>query len=89
MHKHMDITVSGKVQGVGFRYHARATAQDLVLSGFAENQPDGTVKIEVEGEEENLQNFLAWCKEGPDSALVTEIKHAEGPLQNYTDFSIG
>ncbi len=43
-------TVSGRVQGVGFRYRARYAAGQLGLTGWVENEPDGTVTLEVQGD---------------------------------------
>ncbi len=86
--KHLKIRVFGKVQGVWFRQNALEEAKELGLAGKVENLSDGSVDIEAEGDEENLQKFLDWCKEGPEHAVVEEITHHEGEPQNYQDFSI-
>lgn len=86
--KHYKISVSGKVQGVWFRQSTMEKAKELGLSGKVENLSDGTVKIEVEGVEENLQKLLDWCREGPEHAAVEDVKFIEGDLKNYQDFSI-
>lgn len=49
----------GKVQGVGFRYEATQIAQQLALTGFAQNRPSGAVEIEVQGEAEGVRDFVA------------------------------
>ena len=69
------ITVTGKVQGVFFRDTARQVATELGLTGFARNEADGSVYIEVEGDETGLREFLKWCHEGPELATVTEVEH--------------
>src|SRR4030065_184868 len=58
MTPHLDITISGFVQGVSFRYYAAAKAKNLKLTGYVQNQPDGTVSIEAQGDPNALQDFL-------------------------------
>ncbi len=72
--KHLKIIVSGTVQDVSFRSCARRKAEELGVHGFARNEPDGTVYIEVEGPGEKLQKFLMWCHEGPQNAEVQSIR---------------
>ncbi|MEX2014395.1 MAG: acylphosphatase [Candidatus Saccharimonadales bacterium] len=86
--KHFSIKVSGRVQGVWFRQSTLEKARELGLSGTVENLPDGTVKIEAEGGEEDLQELLNWCSEGPKHAGVENVVYVEGILKNYKDFSI-
>lgn len=86
--KHFRINVSGKVQGVWFRQSTLEKAQALGLAGTVENLPDGTVTIEAEGSEENLQKLLDWCREGPEHASVEDISYTESELENYKGFSI-
>lgn len=88
MIQHLNITISGMVHGVTFRYSAKGEADKLGITGFAKNQPDGTVYIEAEGEEKELEVFLAWCHQGPNFAKVKEVKLNSGDLQNFTKFSI-
>lgn len=88
MKKHLNIAIRGKVQGVWYRGSARQQAQGLSLSGYVENRPDGSVYAEVEGEEENLNAFLAWCRRGPELARVDSLDIAEGPCQGFTCFEI-
>ncbi len=58
MIKRFRIRFYGRVQGVGFRYTARYTAQSLELSGMVENEFDGTVLCEVQGEQTAVDKFL-------------------------------
>lgn len=74
--KRLRISVSGRVQGVFFRASARREARRLGLTGFAHNEPDGSVLIEVQGGEEPLEEYLAWVHEGPASAIVEKVKEA-------------
>lgn len=86
--KHYKIRVFGKVQGVWFRQSALEKARELGLSGKVENLPDGSVDIEAEGSEENLQKLLDWCREGPEHASVEDISYTEAELEDYKGFSV-
>lgn len=86
--KHLDITVTGKVQGVFFRKYTQAKAQELGLKGTVKNLPDGSVHIEAEGTEEQLGKLVDWCDEGSPNASVEDVQVTEGELKNYPDFSI-
>lgn len=87
MIKHLNIKIYGQVQGVFFRISAKQEAEKLGIVGFAKNEPDGTVHIEAEGEKENLDKFLEWCKDGPDAAKVKKLIVTEGLIKNFSDFS--
>jgi acylphosphatase len=86
MTKHYNIRVNGRVQGVWFRAGAQHKAQELGLTGFARNEKDGSVYIEAEGPEEQLQEFLDWCEEGTMAAKVESRDWEEGPYQGYERF---
>ena len=86
--KHFNITVSGYVQGVGFRYSTLKKAQQLQIKGFVRNMPDGNVYIEAEGEIPNIYNFIRWCYNGPPFSRVTNVDSVEGELQNFVSFQI-
>jgi acylphosphatase len=68
-----DALVSGRVQGVGFRYSACREAQALGLSGWIRNTDDGEVEVHAEGERSSLDSFAAWLHEGPPGAFVTSV----------------
>ncbi len=88
MFRHYNIRVRGKVQGVSYRFNAQAKAHQLDLTGFAKNLPDDSVYIEVEGLEENINKFIAWCYTGPRLATVTEVKAEESELIGYQTFEV-
>ncbi len=75
----MRIVVRGRVQGVGFRYATVTAARRLGLVGWARNAPDGSVEILAEGEATAVGKLLAWCRQGPPSARVASVHHAEEP----------
>lgn len=88
MIKHLNIKIYGKVQGVFFRAAAQEQARSLGVSGFAKNMPDGSVYIEVEGEESTLEQFLNWCRKGPPVAIVEKIATSQSQLKNFSEFLI-
>ena len=67
------IVVKGRVQGVWYRGSAQSRASELGLAGWARNCPDGTVEIHAEGNRENLDKFVEWCRKGPPAADVTGL----------------
>ncbi len=70
----MHLIVSGRVQGVGFRFSAYDQAKDLALAGWVRNLAGGEVEIVAEGQRENLQMLAAWAHLGPTSAHVTQVR---------------
>ena len=84
--KHINIIVIGRVQGVGFRNAAKRQARLLGINGFVKNNYDGSVYMEVEGNDRELEEFIKWCWEGPTFAQVDEVKIIEGPLKNLSSF---
>lgn len=86
--KCVTIIITGNVQGVFFRASAKEAAEQLNIKGFAQNQPDGSVYIEAEGEEDLLTQFIDWCKHGPPRAQVTGVDVQEGAVRNFERFEI-
>jgi len=82
------IKVLGKVQGVGFRFYTNKKAKELGLHGFVKNMRDGSVYIEVEGEEGKLDEFIIWVNHGPEWARVDEVIIQSKPLENFVDFVV-
>jgi acylphosphatase len=69
--------ISGRVQGVGFRFFAEAVASREGLHGWVRNLPDGRVEIMVEGEAEGVDRFEAKMWHGPPAARVTDVRVEE------------
>ena len=67
------ITVHGRVQGVWFRAGTKEKAEELGLTGWVMNRPNGTVEIHAQGEKSQLENFIAWCRQGTPAAKVTSL----------------
>ncbi|MCL5008783.1 MAG: acylphosphatase [Patescibacteria group bacterium] len=74
MEKTLTIKVTGRVQGVGFRWCAYEQFVDLGLTGKAENGRDGSVEITASGEEAALQKLVEWCHLGPKGARVNRVE---------------
>jgi len=85
---HRSIRIFGRVQGVGFRFQAKQQADTLGISGFVRNEDDGSVSIEAEGEEEQMEQFIEWCRRGPRYARVEKVDIEEGIVKNYNMFQI-
>jgi acylphosphatase len=69
--------VSGRVQGVGFRYFTQAIAERERIAGWARNLPDGRVEIEAEGDAEAMTRFEARIRTGPSGARVEQVDIAD------------
>lgn len=68
------VIVSGRVQGVWFRESTRRTAEELGLSGWVRNLPDGRVEAEFEGSRDAVEQALAFVREGPEHARVDDVE---------------
>lgn len=82
------IQVFGKVQGVFYRASTKTEADNLGLSGWVRNEPDGTVLIEVEGAEDKIETFVEWCKKGPQFANVTSVSVEEIDVEGMEGFEV-
>lgn len=67
-------TVSGQVQGVGFRYSALAQARRLGLTGWIGNRADGVVEGLASGAQDKLEQFRTWLQRGPPAARVQRVE---------------
>lgn len=85
---HKNIRLSGRVQGVGFRYSARSMAGFYGVRGFVRNLPNGDVYLEAEGAPEVLEEFVKWCKQGPPRAKVTFMDVYAGEVVGFEEFLI-
>jgi len=88
MKKNLSITITGMVQHVGFRFYATQAAYKYLISGTIHNSEYNKVIIDAEGEEENLDQFVLWCKRGSPGSRVMDIIIEEGQLKNYRGFKV-
>ena len=68
------MTISGDVQGVGFRYATIGRARSRDVVGWVRNNPDGTVGAVFEGQPEAVDALVAWCRRGPPGARVDDVR---------------
>jgi acylphosphatase len=81
----MHLIIEGRVQGVWFRDSTRHTANRLGVYGWVKNRPDKTVEVVVEGLEEKVEEFVAWCHEGPPAARVAQVHETREVWQGEFD----
>jgi acylphosphatase len=67
------VIVKGNVQGVNFRYYTQREAEKYRVTGWVRNLPDGSVAALFEGEEEDVEVLIQWCRQGPPAARVKEL----------------
>ncbi|HUS86326.1 MAG TPA: acylphosphatase [Bacteroidales bacterium] len=82
------ILVTGRVQGVGFRWSAAREARNRGIKGFVKNLSNGSVYIEAEGSGKQLNAYVEWCKKGPGISFVESVNTEALTPVNYTDFRI-
>jgi acylphosphatase len=75
------LVVSGRVQGVGFRYSTQRQATRLGLCGWVRNTDDGKVEIMAEGPLSAVDALEAWCRHGPPGARVTSVVTTDLPVR--------
>ncbi|MFA6296338.1 MAG: acylphosphatase [Patescibacteria group bacterium] len=89
MYKRLELIISGKVQGIFFRQFVKENAVHLNLKGSVENRTDGTVKVIVEGEENNLEKLIELCEIGPKQAFIENIEISwSEPTNEFKEFII-
>ena len=80
--------VTGRVQGVGYRYFVLREAERLGVAGFARNLPDGSVEVVAEGAEEVLGQLEARLRAGPSFASVAAVDRSPVPARGDAGFHI-
>ena len=83
------VIVTGRVQGVSYRAAAASEARRIGVVGWVRNRDDGSVELEVEGDDDKVAALLAWCENGPPMARVTNVAVEErSPTRTETAFAI-
>jgi acylphosphatase len=83
------LRIEGRVQGVYFRASTVSEARKLRLTGWVRNSPDGSVEAVAEGEQAQIEELIAWCRQGPPGARVTLVDvRYESSLGEFSGFSI-
>ncbi len=84
----VQVRVTGRVQGVSFRWYTREQAVSLGVAGWVRNEPDGTVLLHAEGDEEAVRALVEWCREGPGMARVHDVAVMDVAECGATSFDI-
>jgi acylphosphatase len=82
------LLIKGVVQGVNFRYYTRREALRCGITGWVSNLPDGSVAAVFEGNEEDVETMVQWCRRGPSSAqvmqLIVQPEEYRGEFQSFS-----
>ncbi len=78
----LHLFVTGRVQGVGFRYFIQREAVRLGLTGWVRNVPDGRVEVDAHGERERLDDLLRAARRGPQLSHVTDVAAEWGSVES-------
>ena len=82
------VMIQGRVQGVGFRYSCCDEAIERNLAGWVRNTYDGAVEALFEGEKDDVDDMIAWCRRGPVSADVSSVEvdwqQPSGKLKSFS-----
>jgi acylphosphatase len=80
------LQISGRVQGVGFRYSMQREAARLGLAGWVRNRRDGSVEALVQGDEAGVATLTEWARRGPAGAHVVELRVASAAADTFVGF---
>ncbi len=80
--------ISGKVQGVGYRYSTMNAARKLGLNGWVRNLADSRVEALFEGESEVVEEMIRWCHQGSDAAVVKDVQVEYSQAEGLQGFEI-
>jgi len=85
----LQIVVTGKVQGVGYRYFAQMKAVQFGITGWVKNRSDGAVEMVTTGTKENLDLFIQEIRRGNPFSTVEQIEISEiSTVEKYQSFTI-
>ncbi len=80
--------ISGRVQGVGYRYFAQRAAREIGVTGWARNLPDGRVEAHANGTEKQLDDFEGRLRQGPRAAEIRAFEISEAAVSDTAGFDI-
>jgi acylphosphatase len=83
------VVISGRVQGVSFRYYTVQEAQRRQVKGWVRNRPDGKVEAVFEGPKNQVSAMVDWCHRGSPAATVDDVEvHWETAEDTFTGFHV-
>ncbi len=80
------VVVHGFVQGVGFRFAVERAAASRAVSGWVRNRPDGAVEAVFEGERDDVEALVDFCRRGPRGAEVERVEVSTEPPESLSGF---
>jgi len=87
--KRVHLIISGRVQGVGYRYFVREKADQCNIKGWVKNNIGGTVEVVAEGDDKDIQTFVDYCRKGPSLSLIENVNiNYEDPTKEFHGFEI-
>ena len=86
--KAVHVTVTGRVQGVSFRWYTEERARELGVTGWVRNEPDGSVALHAEGADEAVDALVEWCRTGPALARVRNVAVRDATETGASSFEI-
>ncbi|MEO6510307.1 MAG: acylphosphatase [Nocardioides sp.] len=84
----VQVRVTGRVQGVAFRWDAQHEAERIGVTGWVRNEPDGSVLAHVEGEPDRVNDMVVWLRHGPRAAKVRDCSVREAAIAGADSFEI-
>ena len=84
----LHLLISGRVQGVAFRYCMADRCRQLGVTGWVRNLANGSVEAEIEGDPKAAESAVAWVRQGPPAARVAEVIIDERPVRGGTGFEV-
>ena len=82
------VIVSGIVQGVWFRARAQEKARSLGVAGWVRNLPGGNVEAVFEGSADDVDAAVAWCRQGPEHAVVDSVERFAEEPESLAGFDV-
>jgi acylphosphatase len=86
--KAVTVHVTGRVQGVSFRWYAVQEAERLGVHGWIRNEPDGSVAGHLEGDDDAVDAMVEWCRHGPSYAAVRNVAVLEAQPTGAAAFDV-
>ncbi|GAA1397717.1 acylphosphatase [Luteococcus peritonei] len=76
------------MQGVGYRWSCLQRAEEVGAAGWVRNLPDGRVEAWIEGDDEAVEQLLAWCRQGPRWGQVDRVEAREAGPRGFSGFEV-
>ena len=86
--KTIQLRVTGRVNGVGYRHYVKKKANEYKIFGFVQNESEGSILIEAEGEHIDIETFLDCCYRGSVLSKIRDVKVYDLPFRGYVMFEI-